>query len=544
MSSRTIRSPRSAATSTCSPARSARPSPSRRAPRCSRPSSASACSHARRASTPARPRARPCSRRSASSASASRASSCAAFSFYFLLVNLAEQHHRIRRLRLEAASGEHAARSARPRRSPRSAPPASRRTSCARAPPQVRLEPVLTAHPTEAARRTYLQSQLRLGRLLEWLDDPRAAPDERRAAERARRRGDDGALADRRGALDPPERRRRDPPGPVVLRGEPDRRLGRSRGAARRGAARARHAAAAVRHLDRRRPGWQSERRRPTRSATRSPAPARSRCAATATRCASSPRAIGVSDTLVQVDDELRASIARDERELPWVEAETAVRNEHEPYRRKLTAIWRRLDNELSGRDEPGYARAAELRPTSTCVDASLRHHLGARIADGRLAALRRARRGLRPARRAARRPRPRRPGARARRPAARDLSRRCARPSACTASRRSTRSCSRAPRAPQDVLAAQTLGGAGRLRPLRGAAVRDHRRPGARARDPRRAARAPAFAARLRARAPAHGDGRLLRLGQGRRLPRRAVGDPRGPRRARPGRRRARRSS
>ncbi len=107
-----------------------------------------------------------------------------AFSFYFLLVNLAEQHHRIRRLRHEAASGG-------ARRDPLGEAIAAIRAAgvseelLRERASGMRLEPVLTAHPTEAARRTYLQSQLRLGRLLDALDDPRAAPDERRAAERA-----------------------------------------------------------------------------------------------------------------------------------------------------------------------------------------------------------------------------------------------------------------------------------------------------------------------------------------------------------------------
>ena len=57
--------------------------------------------------------------------------------------------------------------------------------------------------------------------------------------------------------------------------------------------------------------------------------------------------------------------------------------NADEPYRRRLTAIWERL-----GAD--GYASAAELAAELELVDASLRAHGGARIADGGLAALRR----------------------------------------------------------------------------------------------------------------------------------------------------------
>ncbi len=172
-------------------------------------------------------------------------------------------------------------------RSPRSAPRASRRRSCAQRAAEVRLEPVLTAHPTEAARRTYLQSQLRLGRLLEWLDDPRAAPDERRAAERA--------VAEETTVLWQTDEVRSIRPSvddeirqglwffeASLLDVSADLARAARRGAAR-AAARCRcssaRGSAATRTATRTRP--------PTRSATRSRAPARSRCAATATRCAS-----------------------------------------------------------------------------------------------------------------------------------------------------------------------------------------------------------------------------------------------------------------
>jgi phosphoenolpyruvate carboxylase len=311
-----------------------------------------------------------------------------AFSFYFLLVNLAEQHHRIRRLRLEAASGAK-------RRDPLGQAVAAIRAAgvseeeLRERAAEVRLEPVLTAHPTEAARRTYLQSQLRLGRLLDALDDPRAAPDERRAAERA--------VAEETTVLWQTDEVR-------SIRPSVDDEI-------RQGlwffeASLLDVAADLVARLDEELPGlgslplqfgtWIGGDQDGNPNATPDQignALARARTLALRRyrdEVRELARAIGVSDTLVQVDDELRASIARDEREIPWVETETAVRNEHEPYRRKLTAIWRRLDNELSGRDEPGYARAAELAADLDLVDASLRHHLGARIADGRLAALRR----------------------------------------------------------------------------------------------------------------------------------------------------------
>ena len=53
----------------------------------------------------------------------------------------------------------------------------------------VSLELVITAHPTEAARRTVLQAQLQLSRILEALDDPALAP-------RARRRLEDEVAAE------------------------------------------------------------------------------------------------------------------------------------------------------------------------------------------------------------------------------------------------------------------------------------------------------------------------------------------------------------
>ena len=107
-----------------------------------------------------------------------------AFAFYFVLANLAEQYHRIRRLRLRA--GEDGPRP----ESLDASFAAIRAAGIGEAELRERaagllLEPVLTAHPTEAARRTFLQSQLRLGRLLDQLDDPRSTPAERAAVEGA-----------------------------------------------------------------------------------------------------------------------------------------------------------------------------------------------------------------------------------------------------------------------------------------------------------------------------------------------------------------------
>ena len=370
-----------------------------------------------------------------------------AFSFYFLLVNLAEQHHRIRRLRHEAASGG-------ARRDPLGEAIAAIRAAgvseelLRERASGMRLEPVLTAHPTEAARRTYLQSQLRLGRLLDALDDPRAAPDERRAAERA--------VAEETTVLWQTDEVR-------SIRPSVDDEI-------RQGlwffeASLLDVTADLVALLDEELPGldslplqfgtWIGGDQDGNPNATPDQiANALGRARTLALRryrdeVRELARAIGVSDTLVEVDEELRASIAHDERELPWVYDETAVRNRHEPYRRKLTAIWRRLDNELAGRDEPGYPRAAELAADLALVDASLRaprrrtHRRwpaggdsgGASPSSGCTS------RGSTCASTPSRCARPTTGCAR--------RSPRSARPRTCTVARRSTRSCSPAPRAP-----------------------------------------------------------------------------------------------
>ena len=102
-----------------------------------------------------------------------------AFTSYFHLVNMAEERHRLRVLR----SREKAAAGA-----PRAESIAEGVAAAARgglAAERVRaflercaVEPVFTAHPTEARRRTVLEKLRRMASLVEGLDDPRRPPAE------------------------------------------------------------------------------------------------------------------------------------------------------------------------------------------------------------------------------------------------------------------------------------------------------------------------------------------------------------------------------
>jgi len=92
-----------------------------------------------------------------------------AFATYFEVINLAERIHRIRRrrdyLRADAAPQEGSLKAA---------------GALLRQP--LLIEPVFTAHPTEATRRTLLEKEQVIGRLLVERLDPSRTPDEERAA--------------------------------------------------------------------------------------------------------------------------------------------------------------------------------------------------------------------------------------------------------------------------------------------------------------------------------------------------------------------------
>ena len=107
-----------------------------------------------------------------------------AFGVYFQLVNLAEQHHRLRRRR----HYEHEQRV--PRESlaeavARLVQDGIEAAELERVAHVLSLELVLTAHPTEATRRTVLAAHLRLARLLGQLDDASLTPARRRRVEAA-----------------------------------------------------------------------------------------------------------------------------------------------------------------------------------------------------------------------------------------------------------------------------------------------------------------------------------------------------------------------
>ena len=92
-----------------------------------------------------------------------------AFGLYFQLVNLAEARDRVRRGARRARATGGASEGARLRSALRG--PEAREALAA-----VRVYPVLTAHPTEARRRTVLIALRRIAQLLERADDPRLSP--------------------------------------------------------------------------------------------------------------------------------------------------------------------------------------------------------------------------------------------------------------------------------------------------------------------------------------------------------------------------------
>ena len=102
-----------------------------------------------------------------------------AFSLFFQLANIAEQHHRLRRRR----QYEHEGRV--PRESLAAAVEQLREAGVGdedlrQAAARIDVRPVLTAHPTEVTRRTILQAHQRLATALRRLDDPELPESTRR----------------------------------------------------------------------------------------------------------------------------------------------------------------------------------------------------------------------------------------------------------------------------------------------------------------------------------------------------------------------------
>ena len=296
-----------------------------------------------------------------------------AFTLFFQLANIAEQQHRIRRRRdVEREDGVPRESLADAFRRLREAGVGDEALRAAAE--HVSLELVLTAHPTEATRRTILQAQARLGALLadldagEWIEDAAAEeitvlwqtdevrPQRPRVVDEIRH----GLWFFEQSLLDAAEELvaaygEAIPGAPLPLAfgswigGDMD-------GNPNAGPATIREALERGRML----------------ALARYRAEVRGLAAA-----------LGLTTSLVDVSPELLESIARDERELPSYAEQIGEQNRDEPYRRKLSFVWWRLGND-------GYGRAEDLRADIEVLERSLRAHGGARIADGRLADLRR----------------------------------------------------------------------------------------------------------------------------------------------------------
>ena len=301
-----------------------------------------------------------------------------AFGLYFQLANIAEQHHRLRRRREAAHDGTP------PRESLEEAFLALRdvpEEELQRRAREARVQLVLTAHPTEATRRTVLLTHVRIAKVLERLDDPLLTPAEQRDAE--------DRLAEEVTVLWQTDEVRHD-------------RL-RVSDEIRNGLWFFEHSlfeAAQELFRDWRRvlPGappplsfgsWiggDMDGNPAAGRATIEEALERAQSLALG-RYRDEVRKLAVEiashRSLVSVSAELEESLACDERELPDYAASIGAQNELEPYRRKLSFMWWRLGN-------GGYASADELLADLALIRRSLAENDGRRIADGRVAELER----------------------------------------------------------------------------------------------------------------------------------------------------------
>jgi phosphoenolpyruvate carboxylase len=297
-----------------------------------------------------------------------------AFGLYFQLANIAEQHHRLRRRRQYGQDPEPARESLDDAFERLSGQPLEERLEHAS------LQLVLTAHPTEATRRTILFAHVRVAELLERLDVAAPGPEQARIEEE---------LGEQITILWQTDEVRHERPRVVdeirhglwffehSLFDAAERLLAEYRERLPEASAPLAFGTWIGGDMDGN-PATGADTIREALDRARAVALARYRDEVRRLAVA-----LAMNRTLVGVSAELDESIARDERELPDYAASIGNQNELEPYRRKLSFVWWRLGND-------GYADPAGLLADLDVLARSLDANRGGRVASGRLAELRR----------------------------------------------------------------------------------------------------------------------------------------------------------
>ncbi len=309
-----------------------------------------------------------------------------AFSVYFQLVNTAEQHHRVRRRRLRDAEREDAHRTQPESLAAAFADLAAREVPAERVREvldRLSIELVMTAHPTEISRRTVLAKHMLVARCLDMLDDAGRSPRERReVVDRlleeitvlwqtdAMRSAKPRVIDEVRRGLFFFEQVLYDVVGQVEE--ELERLLARHYPGLAAPKAFLRFGSWAGGDQDGN-PYCTPEVFRDALGLHRELAVRLMR-----DRLRGLAEGLGISTRLTGVSDELLASVAADEASMPRTAAEIGERNAQEPYRRKLSFMWERLDPA----GERPYRAAGELEADLELIERSLTANRAGRVAE------------------------------------------------------------------------------------------------------------------------------------------------------------------